>query len=176
MVGSRFGSSSLAVRPVVDQTGLAGRYDFGLVYRPDQSRTGGGRGDNSPPPSDQDALEDGFRGTLGISVNVHAKSRFGLPKFRSLLAFGAAGLASLEAVVNALNKALPPPWPIFSNIVWKGSGNTAKLTGDIACRYRPSPITNGRRFICSHPKGQSIQTRRIGGTWRPFTLRDGCDR
>ena len=29
-------------RPVVDQTGLAGRYDFGLVYRPDQPLIGGG--------------------------------------------------------------------------------------------------------------------------------------
>jgi uncharacterized protein (TIGR03435 family) len=44
-------------RPVVDQTGLTGRYDFGLVYRPDQPLAGG-RGDNPPPPNDQDALAD----------------------------------------------------------------------------------------------------------------------
>lgn len=45
-------------RPVVDRTGLTGRYDFGLIYRPDQPLIGGGRGDSPPPPSDQDALED----------------------------------------------------------------------------------------------------------------------
>jgi uncharacterized protein (TIGR03435 family) len=44
-------------RPVVDQTGLAGRYDFGLVYRPDQP-LGGGPGVNPPPPNDADALDD----------------------------------------------------------------------------------------------------------------------
>jgi uncharacterized protein (TIGR03435 family) len=44
-------------RPVVDRTGLAGRYDFGLIYRPDQPLAGD-RGDKSPAPSDQDALQD----------------------------------------------------------------------------------------------------------------------
>jgi uncharacterized protein (TIGR03435 family) len=44
-------------RPVVDRTGLAGRYDFGLIYRPDQPLAGD-RGDNLPTPSDQDALQD----------------------------------------------------------------------------------------------------------------------
>jgi hypothetical protein len=38
-------------------SGLAGRYDFGLIYRPDQPLAGD-RGDNSPAPSDQDALQD----------------------------------------------------------------------------------------------------------------------
>jgi len=37
-------------RPVIDQTGLAGRYDFGLVYRPDQPLLGGGRGDDPAGP------------------------------------------------------------------------------------------------------------------------------
>jgi uncharacterized protein (TIGR03435 family) len=44
-------------RPVVDQTGLAGRYDFGMIYRPNEPLAGG-RGDNPPTPNDQDALED----------------------------------------------------------------------------------------------------------------------
>jgi uncharacterized protein (TIGR03435 family) len=44
-------------RPVVDQTGLAGRYDFGLVYRPDQPLVAG-PGVNPPPPNDADALDD----------------------------------------------------------------------------------------------------------------------
>ena len=44
-------------RPVLDQTGLTGRYDFGLVYRPDQPLVGG-PADNTPPPNDQDALQD----------------------------------------------------------------------------------------------------------------------
>lgn len=44
-------------RPVVDQTGLAGRYDFGLVYRPDQPLASG-PADNPPAPNEQDALED----------------------------------------------------------------------------------------------------------------------
>jgi len=37
-------------RPVVDQTGLAGRYDFSLQWTPDDSQYGG-RGGQAPPPA-----------------------------------------------------------------------------------------------------------------------------
>ncbi|WP_263355902.1 TIGR03435 family protein [Acidicapsa ligni] len=39
-------------RPVVDQTGLAGRYDFNLKWTPDESQFGG-LGIKVPPPSDK---------------------------------------------------------------------------------------------------------------------------
>ena len=42
-------------RPVSDQTGLSGRYDFGLLWRPDVPL---GAGNNPPPPSDNDGLPD----------------------------------------------------------------------------------------------------------------------
>jgi uncharacterized protein (TIGR03435 family) len=38
-------------RPVVDQTGLAGRYDFTLNWTPDETQFGGA-GLRVPPPSD----------------------------------------------------------------------------------------------------------------------------
>jgi uncharacterized protein (TIGR03435 family) len=38
-------------RPVVDQTGLAGRYDFTLTWTPDETQFGG-RGGQVPPPAD----------------------------------------------------------------------------------------------------------------------------
>jgi uncharacterized protein (TIGR03435 family) len=44
-------------RPVIDQTGLTARYDFGLVWRPDQIQP---VGNNPPPPSDRDAFPDIF--------------------------------------------------------------------------------------------------------------------
>lgn len=44
-------------RPVSDQTGLTGRYDFGLLWRPEAPL---GAGNNPPPPSDNDGLPDIF--------------------------------------------------------------------------------------------------------------------
>ena len=38
-------------RPVVDQTGLTGKYDFTLDWTPDESQFGG-RGGQAPPPAD----------------------------------------------------------------------------------------------------------------------------
>jgi uncharacterized protein (TIGR03435 family) len=45
-------------RPVLDRTGLTGRYDFGLLWKPDVSL--GGPGNNPQPPSDSDGLPDIF--------------------------------------------------------------------------------------------------------------------
>lgn len=45
-------------RPVLDQTGLAGRYDFGLLSKPEAPL--GGPGNNPQPPSDSDGLPDIF--------------------------------------------------------------------------------------------------------------------
>jgi uncharacterized protein (TIGR03435 family) len=42
--------ASFIDRPVVDQTGLAGRYDFLLRWTPDESQSG--LGENVPPPAD----------------------------------------------------------------------------------------------------------------------------
>jgi uncharacterized protein (TIGR03435 family) len=43
-------------RPILDRTGLAGRYDFGLLWRPEIPL--GGPANNPPPPSDSDGLPD----------------------------------------------------------------------------------------------------------------------
>ena len=45
-------------RPVLDQTGLTARYDFGLLWRAEAPL--GGPGNNPPLPSDSDALPDIF--------------------------------------------------------------------------------------------------------------------
>ena len=43
-------------RPVLDQTGLTGRYDFGVVWRPEVPL--GGNGNNPPLPADLESRED----------------------------------------------------------------------------------------------------------------------
>ena len=43
-------------RPVLDQTGLSGRYDFGLLWKPEVPL--GGPGNNLQPTSDSDGLPD----------------------------------------------------------------------------------------------------------------------
>ncbi len=84
---------------------------------------------------------------------------------------GAAGVASLEAVVNALKQspAATGMAEIYEHRLERLTGNTAKLIDDIVGLLRRSQTTSWRHFICSHPKGQSIPTRRIGGTWKLFT-------
>ena len=46
-------------RPVVDQTGLRGRFDFVLQWTPDETQFGG-LGIRPPPPSDKDTQPDLF--------------------------------------------------------------------------------------------------------------------
>ena len=46
-------------RPVVDQTGLTGRWDFTLTWTPDDSQFGG-RGGQAPPPADNVAAPPGL--------------------------------------------------------------------------------------------------------------------
>ena len=43
-------------RPVLDRTGLTGRYDFGMVWRPEVPL--GGAGNNPPLPADLESRED----------------------------------------------------------------------------------------------------------------------
>jgi bla regulator protein blaR1 len=47
-------------RPVVDQTGITGRYDFALNWTPDASEFGGISGQRPPPAADADAPPDLF--------------------------------------------------------------------------------------------------------------------
>ncbi len=49
---SHFMQSSVLDRPVVDKTGLSGRWDFTLNWTPDESQFGG-MGMKAPPPSDK---------------------------------------------------------------------------------------------------------------------------
>ena len=46
-------------RPVIDQTGLTGRYNFVLLWTPDESQFGG-RGGQAPPPANGTAPPDLF--------------------------------------------------------------------------------------------------------------------
>ena len=46
-------------RPVVDQTGLQGRYDFTLTWTPDETQFGG-RGGQAPPPADATTAPPGL--------------------------------------------------------------------------------------------------------------------
>lgn len=54
-----FLQGSLVDRPVLDQTGLPGHYDFGFLWRPEVPLTGNG---NNPPPA---AVNDGLPDVFG---------------------------------------------------------------------------------------------------------------
>jgi uncharacterized protein (TIGR03435 family) len=59
-------------RPVVDQTGLTGRFDFLLRWRPDEFQYGG-RGASMPKPPDADSLPDiftAFEEQLGLRLEA----------------------------------------------------------------------------------------------------------
>jgi uncharacterized protein (TIGR03435 family) len=45
-------------RPIVDKTKLPGRYDFALMWTPDEALSGGHGGE--PPPRDKEAAPDLF--------------------------------------------------------------------------------------------------------------------
>ncbi len=62
--------SAVLDRPVVDQTGLAGRFDFQLLWTPDEFQFGG-LGVKPPPPSDKDTAPDlftAFQQQLGLKL------------------------------------------------------------------------------------------------------------
>ena len=58
-------------RPVVDQTGLSGRYDFTLVWRPEQLAPAGPNA--PPPPADLESRSDiftAFQEQLGLKIEA----------------------------------------------------------------------------------------------------------
>jgi len=55
-------------RPVVDQTGLSGRYDFDLEFAPDESLWGGML--SRPPDSDKPGLFQAIRDQLGLKLEA----------------------------------------------------------------------------------------------------------
>jgi uncharacterized protein (TIGR03435 family) len=59
-------------RPVVDQTGIVGRFDFTLEWRPDEFQFGG-RAADMPKPPNADALPDlfaAFEQQLGLKLDA----------------------------------------------------------------------------------------------------------
>ena len=62
--------SAVLDKPVIDQTGLPGRYDFTLKWTPDEFQFGG-LGVKPPPPSDKDTAPDlftAFQQQLGLKL------------------------------------------------------------------------------------------------------------
>ena len=59
-------------RPVVDQTGLAGRFDFTLLWTPDEFQFGGAAAKMPPPPNTNGAappdLFTAFQEQLGLKL------------------------------------------------------------------------------------------------------------
>ena len=59
-------------RPVVDQTGITGRWDFTLLWTPDEFQFGGAAAKMPPPPADNAAappdLFTAFQEQLGLKL------------------------------------------------------------------------------------------------------------
>ncbi len=60
-------------RPVVDQTGLAGRYDFTLSWTPDETQFGG-RGAQAPPPGDNASAPPGLFTAIQEQLGLRLES------------------------------------------------------------------------------------------------------
>ena len=60
-------------RPVVDQTGLSGRFDFTLTWTPDESQFGG-LGVKVPPPTDDPAAPPGLFTAIQEQVGLKLES------------------------------------------------------------------------------------------------------
>jgi uncharacterized protein (TIGR03435 family) len=59
-------------RPVIDRTGIAGKFDFLLEWRPDEFQFGG-RAGTMPKPANVDALPDlftAFQEQLGLKIDA----------------------------------------------------------------------------------------------------------
>jgi bla regulator protein blaR1 len=67
LLGSIFGAQGLVDRPVVDQTGIGGRFDFSIEYAPESSQPSAANAAAPEPPAGPTLLE-ALREQLGLKL------------------------------------------------------------------------------------------------------------